>query len=97
MVFAARLAGQAISTFARFMAVPRAIGQGIEPEGQQRNDFATTVQMAISCCPPLRRNRPRGLLRRRMDPERDHPDHRRGHGGHPVPAVPDADRNAEIR
>jgi 1-acyl-sn-glycerol-3-phosphate acyltransferase len=38
--FAARLTGQAISTFARFMTAPRAIWQGIEPVPHQRVYFA---------------------------------------------------------
>jgi 1-acyl-sn-glycerol-3-phosphate acyltransferase len=38
--FAARLTGQAISTFARFMTAPRAIWQGIEPVPIQRVYFA---------------------------------------------------------
>lgn len=37
---AARLTGQAISTFARFMTAPRAIWQGIEPVPRQRVYFA---------------------------------------------------------
>jgi 1-acyl-sn-glycerol-3-phosphate acyltransferase len=37
---AARVAGQAISTFARFMTAPRAIWQGIEPVPHQRVYFA---------------------------------------------------------
>jgi 1-acyl-sn-glycerol-3-phosphate acyltransferase len=39
-VFAARVTGQAISTFARFMTAPRAIWQGIEPVPRQRVYFA---------------------------------------------------------
>ncbi len=39
-VFAARVTGQAISTFARFMTAPRAIWQGIEPVPHQRIYFA---------------------------------------------------------
>jgi 1-acyl-sn-glycerol-3-phosphate acyltransferase len=39
-VFAARVTGQAISTFARFMTAPRAIWQGIEPVPHQRVYFA---------------------------------------------------------
>ncbi|MBA4324755.1 MAG: 1-acyl-sn-glycerol-3-phosphate acyltransferase [Rhodobacter sp.] len=38
--FAARVTGQAISTFARFMTAPRAIWQGIEPVPHQRVYFA---------------------------------------------------------
>lgn len=38
--FAARVTGQAISTFARFMTAPRAIWQGIEPVPRQRVYFA---------------------------------------------------------
>jgi 1-acyl-sn-glycerol-3-phosphate acyltransferase len=38
--FAARLTGQAISTFARFITAPRAIWQGIEPVHIQRVYFA---------------------------------------------------------
>jgi 1-acyl-sn-glycerol-3-phosphate acyltransferase len=38
--FAARLTGQAISTFARFITAPRAIWQGIEPVPIQRVYFA---------------------------------------------------------
>jgi 1-acyl-sn-glycerol-3-phosphate acyltransferase len=38
--FAARLTGQAISTFARFITAPRAIWQGIEPVPAQRVYFA---------------------------------------------------------
>ncbi len=38
--FAARVTGQAISTFARFMTAPRAIWQGIEPVQHQRVYFA---------------------------------------------------------
>lgn len=38
--FAARVTGQAISTFARFMTAPRALWQGIEPVPQQRVYFA---------------------------------------------------------
>ena len=38
--FAARVAGQAISVFARFMTAPRAIWQGIEPVPRQRVYFA---------------------------------------------------------
>lgn len=38
--FAARLTGQAISTFARFMTAPRAIWHGIEPVQRQRVYFA---------------------------------------------------------
>jgi 1-acyl-sn-glycerol-3-phosphate acyltransferase len=38
--FAARVTGQAISTFARFMTAPRAIWQGIEPVQRQRVYFA---------------------------------------------------------
>lgn len=38
--FAARVTGQAISTFARFMTAPRAIWQGIEPVPLQRVYFA---------------------------------------------------------
>jgi 1-acyl-sn-glycerol-3-phosphate acyltransferase len=38
--FAARLTGQAISTFARFITAPRAIWQGIEPVPTQRVYFA---------------------------------------------------------
>lgn len=38
--FAARVTGQAISTFARFMTAPRAIWQGIEPVPHQRIYFA---------------------------------------------------------
>ena len=38
--FAARVAGLAISTFARFMTAPRAIWQGIEPVPHQRVYFA---------------------------------------------------------
>ncbi len=37
---AARVTGQAISTFARFMTAPRAIWQGIEPVPHQRIYFA---------------------------------------------------------
>lgn len=37
---AARVTGQAISTFARFMTAPRAIWQGIEPVPHQRVYFA---------------------------------------------------------
>jgi 1-acyl-sn-glycerol-3-phosphate acyltransferase len=37
---AARIAGQAISVFARFMTAPRAIWQGIEPVPRQRVYFA---------------------------------------------------------
>lgn len=39
-VFAARVTGQVISTFARFMTAPRAIWQGIEPVPKQRVYFA---------------------------------------------------------
>lgn len=39
-VFAARVTGLAISTFARFMTAPRAIWQGIEPVPHQRIYFA---------------------------------------------------------
>ena len=39
-VFAARVTGRAISTFARFMTAPRAIWQGIEPVPHQRIYFA---------------------------------------------------------
>ncbi len=39
-VFAARVTGQVISTFARFMTAPRAIWQGIEPVPLQRIYFA---------------------------------------------------------
>lgn len=39
-VFAARVTGLAISTFARFMTAPRAIWQGIEPVPHQRVYFA---------------------------------------------------------
>jgi len=39
-VLAARVTGQAISTFARFMTAPRAIWQGIEPVPHQRVYFA---------------------------------------------------------
>jgi 1-acyl-sn-glycerol-3-phosphate acyltransferase len=39
-VFAARVTGLAISTFARFMTAPRAIWQGIEPVPKQRVYFA---------------------------------------------------------
>lgn len=39
-LFAARVTGQAISTFARFMTAPRAIWQGIEPVPRQRVYFA---------------------------------------------------------
>ncbi len=39
-VFAAAVAGQAISLFARFMTAPRAIWQGIEPVPRQRVYFA---------------------------------------------------------
>ena len=39
-VFAARVTGRAISTFARFMTAPRAIWQGIEPVPRQRVYFA---------------------------------------------------------
>ena len=38
--FSARLTGQAISTFARFITAPRAIWQGIEPVPAQRVYFA---------------------------------------------------------
>jgi 1-acyl-sn-glycerol-3-phosphate acyltransferase len=38
--FAARVTGQAISTFARFMTAPRALWQGIEPVPHQRVYFA---------------------------------------------------------
>jgi 1-acyl-sn-glycerol-3-phosphate acyltransferase len=38
--FGARVTGQAISTFARFMTAPRAIWQGIEPVPHQRVYFA---------------------------------------------------------
>lgn len=38
--FAARVTGQVISTFARFMTAPRAIWQGIEPVPHQRVYFA---------------------------------------------------------
>jgi 1-acyl-sn-glycerol-3-phosphate acyltransferase len=38
--FAARVTGQAISTFARFITAPRAIWQGIEPVQHQRVYFA---------------------------------------------------------
>lgn len=38
--FAARVTGQAISVFARFMTAPRAIWQGIEPVPRQRVYFA---------------------------------------------------------
>jgi 1-acyl-sn-glycerol-3-phosphate acyltransferase len=38
--FAARVAGLAISTFARFMTAPRALWQGIEPVPRQRVYFA---------------------------------------------------------
>lgn len=38
--FAARLTGQAISTFARFITAPRAVWQGIEPVPIQRVYFA---------------------------------------------------------
>lgn len=38
--FAARVTGQAISTFARFMTAPRAIWQAIEPVPRQRVYFA---------------------------------------------------------
>jgi 1-acyl-sn-glycerol-3-phosphate acyltransferase len=38
--FAARVTGQAISTFARFITAPRAIWQGIEPVPHQRVYFA---------------------------------------------------------
>jgi 1-acyl-sn-glycerol-3-phosphate acyltransferase len=38
--FAARVTGQAISTFARFMTAPRAIWQGIEPVPHQRVYFS---------------------------------------------------------
>lgn len=38
--FAARVTGQAISTFARFMTAPRAIWHGIEPVPHQRVYFA---------------------------------------------------------
>jgi 1-acyl-sn-glycerol-3-phosphate acyltransferase len=39
-VFAARVTGQAISTFARFLTAPRALWQGIEPVPHQRVYFA---------------------------------------------------------
>lgn len=39
-LFAARVTGLAISTFARFMTAPRAIWQGIEPVPHQRVYFA---------------------------------------------------------
>lgn len=39
-MFAARVTGLAISTFARFMTAPRALWQGIEPVPQQRVYFA---------------------------------------------------------
>lgn len=39
-MFAARVTGLAISTFARFMTAPRAIWQGIEPVPHQRVYFA---------------------------------------------------------
>lgn len=38
--FAARVTGQAISTFARFMTAPRALWHGIEPVPRQRVYFA---------------------------------------------------------
>lgn len=38
--FAARVTGQAIATFARFMTAPRALWQGIEPVPHQRVYFA---------------------------------------------------------
>ncbi len=39
-IFAARVTGLAISTFARFMTAPRALWQGIEPVPHQRVYFA---------------------------------------------------------
>jgi 1-acyl-sn-glycerol-3-phosphate acyltransferase len=59
--FAARLTGQAISLFARFMTAPRAIWQGIEPVPRQRVYFANHssngdfVLLWMVLPPPIRR------------------------------------------